>query len=167
MFIITKIETAVYLAEALCVNVHKSHLEESSEEPAPVQAFPDTVWYHFTYSFSQHFLIILINTLGYNSYCLQKLLQLKLLTYYHDCYSIFNLFCYYSTTTPANPNVWNQHKIVVAVLFLLTVTSGLAVNFLNKLCFCAGFSSVGRKKKKICKRPWLSYKLRLERFCLD
>lgn len=167
MFIITKIETAVYLAEALCVNVHKSHLEESSEEPAPVQAFPDTVWYHFTYSFSQHFLIILINTLGYNSYCLQKLLQLKLLTYYHDCYSIFNLFCYYSTTTPANPNVWNQHKIVVAVLFLLTVTSGLAVNFLNKLCFCAGFSSVGKKKKKICKRTWLSYKLRLERFCLD
>lgn len=34
MFIITKIETAVYLAEALCANVHKSHLEESSEEPA-------------------------------------------------------------------------------------------------------------------------------------
>lgn len=165
MFIITKIETAVYLAEALCVNVHKSHLEESSEEPAPVHTFPDTVWYHFTYSFSQYFLIILINTLGYNSYCLQKLLQLKLLTYYHDCYSICNLFCYYSTTTPANPNVWNQHKIVMAVLFLLTVTSGLTVNFLNQLCFCAGVSSV--KNKKICERPWLSYKLRLERFCLD
>lgn len=149
MFIITKIETAVYLAEALCVNVHKSHLEESSEEPAPSQIPCDII---LTYSFSQHFLIILINTLGYNSYCLQKLLQLKLLTYYHDCYGICNLLCYYSTTTAANPNVWNQHKIVVAALFLLTVTSVLTVNFLNKLCFCAGVSSL---KKKRCERPWL------------
>lgn len=43
MFIIAKIETAVYLAKALCVNAHKSHLEESSEKPAPVHAFPDTM----------------------------------------------------------------------------------------------------------------------------
>lgn len=87
MFIITKIETAVYLAEALCVNVHKSHPEESLEELSLVKhAFLNIMLYHFTYSFSQHFLIILINTLGYNSYCLQKLLQLKRLPYYHDCY---------------------------------------------------------------------------------
>lgn len=93
MFIITKIETAVYLAEALCVNVHKSHPQESLEELSRVKhAFPDIVLHHFTYSFSQHFLIILINTLGYNSYCLQKLLQLKLLTYFHDCYIITTRF---------------------------------------------------------------------------
>lgn len=52
MFIITKIETAVYLAEALCVNIHKSHPEESSEEPYSVKhAFLDIMIYHFTYSF--------------------------------------------------------------------------------------------------------------------
>lgn len=48
MFIITKIETAVYLAEALCVNVHKSHLEESSEEPASSQIPCDIILHtHF------------------------------------------------------------------------------------------------------------------------
>lgn len=46
MFIITKIETDVYLAEALCVNVRKSHSEESLEEPSPVKhAFPDISFY--------------------------------------------------------------------------------------------------------------------------
>jgi len=79
MVVITKIETAVYLATALCVNIHKSHPEESSEEASPVKdafIYFVVVLYHFTYSFLQCFLIILINTLGYNSYCLQKLLQL-------------------------------------------------------------------------------------------
>lgn len=48
MFIITKIETAVYLAEALCVNVHKSPPEESSEETSLVKlAFPDIALYNF------------------------------------------------------------------------------------------------------------------------